>query len=121
MLSRSTTDERAQNAREMRRVGVQTRTLAVVAAVAAASAPSIFGREDAELVALRVGKHHPRLLALTDVDMLGAQTDHAVDLGLLIVGSKVEVNAILDHLVVGHRDEQPVRSEEHTSELQSQF
>ena len=33
-----------------------------------------------------------------------------VHLGLLIVGGEVEVDAVLDHLVVGHREEQPVRA-----------
>src|SRR6185369_8615064 len=88
-------------ARGMRRVGVQTRTLAVVRT-------SIFGREDAELVALRVGEHHPRLLALAYVDMPGAQTGHTVDLGLLIVGTEVEVDAVLDDVVVGHGEKQPI-------------
>src|SRR6185312_1106832 len=87
----------------MRCVAVQTRTLAEVKT-------SIVGREDAEFVALRVGKHHPGLLALTDVDVPSTQTDQAVHFGLLVVGPEVEMDAVLDDLVVGHVDKQPVGS-----------
>src|SRR6185295_1186841 len=116
-LLRRATDERAQTADEMRRVAVQTggtppreaggaptprargSTLAVVAG------PLIVGREDAEFVAFRVGKHHPGLLALTDVDVPSAQVDQAAHFGLLVVWPEVEMNAVLDDLVVGHLDE----------------
>src|ERR1700754_3535878 len=63
-------------------------------------AASIVRGEDAEFVALRVGKHHPGLLALADVDVAGVQPDHAVNLRLLIVGPEVEVDAVLDDFVV---------------------
>src|SRR5215208_2578729 len=69
---------------------------------------SAFRRQDAEFVALRVGQHHPRLLTLADVDMLRAQSDYPIDLGLLVVGTEVQMDAVLDDLVVGHCDKQPV-------------
>ncbi|ABK69872.1 hypothetical protein MSMEG_5115 [Mycolicibacterium smegmatis MC2 155] len=65
------------------------------------------GCQYAELVALRVGEYHPTLLALPDVDVARAQADQPVDLGLLVVGGEVDVEAVLDGLAVGHREEQP--------------
>src|SRR5215207_136978 len=80
-----------------------TRTLAAVGT-------SVARGENAELVALRVGQHYPALLALADVDMPCAKTEDAIDLGLLVIGAEVEVDAVLDDLVVGHSDKQPVGS-----------
>ena len=47
---------------------------------------SIARAEDAELAALWVGQHHPRLLALADVHVRGAEGLQALDLGGLVVG-----------------------------------
>ena len=77
---------------------------------AEAAGRSLFGGEDAELVALGIGQHHPGLVALTDFDVTRPEGDDAVDLGPLVIGPEVEVDAVLDDLVVGHRDEEPVGS-----------
>ena len=49
------------------------------------------GTQDAELVALRIGQHHPRRLALTDVDARRAQRLRARHLGGLVFGAEVDV------------------------------
>src|SRR5690349_4722665 len=68
----------------------------------------VCGSEDAEFVALRIGQHHPALVAtLPDVDMPRTQRQHPVHLGLLIIRTEVEVDAVLHHLLVGHREEDP--------------
>jgi hypothetical protein len=51
--------------------------------------------QDAEFVSLRVREHNPRLLALTNVDLAGAESQHALELGILVVGAEVQVQAIL--------------------------
>ena len=67
--------------------------------------------EDAELVALRVGQHGPRLVArLPDVHPPGTQGEDAPDLGFPVLGPgvatgvEVEVDTVLDRLRVagGH-------------------
>ena len=59
---------------------------------AGAAERSLLGGEDAELVALGIGQHHPGLVALTDVDVTRPEGDDAVDLGPLVVGPEVEVD-----------------------------
>src|SRR4029078_3764715 len=84
-------DERAQNAREIRRVYPQTgSTLRAGGAASlrgecrqlAVTDASVVGGQNAEFVALRVGQHHPGLLALADVDVTGVPTAHAIMLTL---------------------------------------
>lgn len=55
-------------------------------------------REDAELVAFRVGHDDPGLLALTDVHLLRAQAFQSDDFSILIIRNEIEVQAILDRL-----------------------
>jgi hypothetical protein len=66
--------------------------------------------QDAELVALGVREHHPGdVVALTDVDPLGAETDQTLDLSGLIRRPEVEVEPVLADLLVRHLHEQDVR------------
>ena len=60
------------------------------------------GTEDAELVALGIGHDHPADLALTDVGPARSERDEALDLGVLVVGAQVEVDAILHRLPLRH-------------------
>lgn len=53
------------------------------------------GSQDAELVALWVCEQNPWLLALTDVDFAGAESQHAFDLGPLIVGAESKCRRFL--------------------------
>jgi len=63
--------------------------------------------QDAELVALRVCEDHPRhAIALTDVDTGGAESQQALDLGVLIVWAEVEVDTVLDALARSRREEE---------------
>jgi hypothetical protein len=62
--------------------------------------------QHAELVALRVGEHHPRnVRPLTDVDAAGAEVDEPLDLLPLgaAIGAEVEVQAVLRDLRSGTR------------------
>ncbi len=54
--------------------------------------------EYAELVALRVPKNNPGLLALSYVHSCGSQREQSLDLGVSVVRSEVEVEAILRRL-----------------------
>ena len=54
--------------------------------------------EYAELVALRVPKNDPGLLALSHVRSCGSQREQSLDLGVSVVWSEVEVQAILRRL-----------------------
>src|SRR5213079_880989 len=66
--------------------------------------------EDAELVALRVGQHHPgHRGTLPDVDVPGTHVDEALHLGVLVLGGEVEVQAVLAVLRVRHGDEAQLR------------
>ena len=71
------------------------------------------GSQNAELVAFWILKYSPRLLALTNIDPAGTQSDHPLDLGRWIVRPKIEVKTILCYLRICHRHEdqpwQPVR------------
>src|SRR3546814_3059875 len=98
----------------------------------------LLGAQDAELVALRIGQHHPprtgTVLSALVVDLGRAERQDSLDLLVAGDGSwpQVEVEPVLHRLGIGHLDEQDpvltvrtldhallVRSEEHTSELQS--
>ena len=69
--------------------------------------------EYAELVALRVRKNNPGLLALSYVRSRGSQREQSLDLGVSVVRSEVEVQAILRRLRLrdGHEKEprNPIR------------
>ena len=67
------------------------------------------GSEYAELVAFRVHEHGPGLLALSDVRSRGSQREQPLDLGVSIVRSEVEVQAVLRRLRLGDRHEQEPR------------
>lgn len=67
---------------------------------------------DAELVALRISEHRPRLVAsLTDVDGSRPEGDEALNLRLTFAGSgvgawvEIEMHTVLDDLVLGARHE----------------
>jgi hypothetical protein len=47
--------------------------------------------KDAELVALRIGKHDPRLRSLTDIRPPGTQLQQPVHLGRLVTGTEVRM------------------------------
>jgi hypothetical protein len=64
------------------------------------------GAEHAELVALGIGQHDPRLLALPDVDVTGSQADEAIDLVTLVLRAEIEVQAVLCPLRLGDRLEE---------------
>jgi hypothetical protein len=51
--------------------------------------------QNAELVALRVGEYNPRLLPLSDIDTRRAQAEEALDFGVLIIGSEIDVQSVL--------------------------
>jgi len=51
--------------------------------------------ENAELVALWIGEHDPRLLALANICPLGAHGHEALELSGLAVWAEVEVQTIL--------------------------
>jgi hypothetical protein len=60
--------------------------------------------DDAELVALGIGQHDPRLLAgLADVDAAGAERQDALDLRVPVVGAggEIEMEAVLGGLLIG--------------------
>ena len=61
--------------------------------------------KDAELVALRIGEHDPRLLPLTDVHPVGTQRQQAVHLGRLVIRAEVQVQTVLGYLRVTYRHE----------------
>ena len=68
--------------------------------------------DDAELVALWISEHRPRLVAsLTDVDRSCPEGDKAFDLRLTFAGAgvgpraEIEMHTVLDDLVVGARHE----------------
>lgn len=68
--------------------------------------------EYAELIALRIGQHHPRHFALPDVNTGCAECNESLDLGVLIVRLEVEMKAVLDlfAFVDRHEDESRDRS-----------
>jgi Transposase IS116/IS110/IS902 family len=51
--------------------------------------------QHAELVALRIRKHHPGHRSLPDVDATSTCSKESVDLGLLVVGPEVQVQPVL--------------------------
>jgi len=65
--------------------------------------------EYTELVALRISQHHPRNVPLFDVNPVCAEGDESRDLGILIVGAKVEMRAVLDLFVFVDRFEDESR------------
>jgi excisionase family DNA binding protein len=65
--------------------------------------------EYAELVALRIPKNDPGLLALSYVRSRGSKREQSVDLGVSVVRSEVEVQAILRRLRLRDRDEKESR------------
>lgn len=65
--------------------------------------------EYAELVALRVRKNDPGLLALSYVGSRGPHREQSLDLGVSVVRSKVVVQAILRRLRLRDRHEQQSR------------
>jgi hypothetical protein len=65
--------------------------------------------EYAELIALRIGEHNPRLLALSHVCSRRAQRKQPFDLNVSVVWPEVEVQAILDHLRLRDGDEEESR------------
>ena len=62
--------------------------------------------QDAELVSLRVSQHNPRDVALPDIYARGAEVEQSPDLEGLIRRTKVQVQAILVHAFIRHRDEE---------------
>lgn len=72
----------------------------------AASSTGSSSPEDAELVAFRVGEDHPGLVSLTDVDPRRSQSDQAFNLGLLIIGTKIEMQPILHCLGIADGQKQ---------------
>jgi hypothetical protein len=62
--------------------------------------------EDTELIALGIGQHNPRLLALPDVRSRGPQRKQPFDLNVSVVWPEVEVQPILHRLRVRDRDEE---------------
>jgi alpha-L-fucosidase len=65
--------------------------------------------QQAELVALRVREHDPRLLPLADVDRCGTEREPAGELGVLVGPRRrahVEVQAVLGRLGLGHGDDE---------------
>ncbi len=51
--------------------------------------------ENTELVTLRIGQHHPRNIALPNVDTRRSKCDESLHLGDLIVRTKIDMEAIL--------------------------
>jgi hypothetical protein len=78
------------------------------------SGPGGARAEHAELVALGIGEHHPRHVALAHIRAGGAERDEPSDLHVAIIGTEVEVKPVPDRLRLGDRHEQepgePVRS-----------
>src|SRR5690606_25910931 len=71
---------------------------------------SVSGAEDAELVALGIGEHDPRLVAgLPDVGVPGTQRQEALDLRFLVVRAKIDVQPVLAGLLVRRDSEQQAR------------
>src|SRR6185312_4570738 len=58
--------------------------------------------EHAELIALRVGQHHPGRIALPHVNAARTHRNQPIHLDRLIVGYKIQVQTILDRLRLGH-------------------
>src|SRR5207248_10608510 len=54
--------------------------------------------EHAELIALRIGEHDPRLLTLSHVRSRRAECKQPLDLGVSVIWPEVEGQAILDRL-----------------------
>ena len=65
--------------------------------------------EHTELVALRIGEHDPRLLALSDVRSRRAERKQPLDLDVSVVWPEVEVQPILDRLRLRDLDEEESR------------
>jgi hypothetical protein len=65
--------------------------------------------EHAEFVALRISQHHPGHLTLANVDTRSAECDESFDLGVLSLGAKVEMKAVLGMFLVGDRLEHESR------------
>ena len=78
---------------------------------AASLADGRAGRQDAELVVLRICHHDPAHVALADIGAAGTERLKAGYLGGLVVGAQVEVEAVLLQflVVIGHLLEQQVR------------
>src|SRR6266536_2236652 len=64
--------------------------------------------QHAKLVPLRVGQHHPGLLALPDIDPAGTQLDDPLDFLGLITANRIQVDVepILDRLGLRHSQEE---------------
>ena len=63
------------------------------------------GGEDAELIALGVGQDDPWLIPLTNVDAPRAVGDESGYLGVLVIGTEVEVQSTLGRLGLVEPDE----------------
>src|SRR5437660_3618787 len=63
--------------------------------------------EDAELIALGIGQHNPRLLALSHVRSRGPERKQPFDLNVPVLWPEVEVQPILRRLQLrnGHEEE----------------
>jgi hypothetical protein len=77
-------------------------------------APPIAGSERArskytELIALGIGEHNPRPLALSDVRSRGAERKQPLDLNVSVVWPEVEVQPILNRLRLREGDEEESR------------
>ena len=81
--------------------------------VSAVGTGLLSGSQNTELVAFWILQYSPRLLALTNIDPAGTQSDHPLDLSRWIVRPKIEVKTILCNLRICHRHKdqprQPVR------------
>jgi hypothetical protein len=66
-------------------------------------------REDAELVALRIGQNDPRFVALSDIGIRRAEVDQASYLSLLVDRTEIEVKPVLDRLRLRHSSKQQAR------------
>jgi hypothetical protein len=51
--------------------------------------------ENAELVALRIGQHHPGNVALANVNTMRSKRDESLNLGGLIVRTKIDMETVL--------------------------
>src|SRR6059058_2634369 len=75
-----------------------------------ASDAALAGAEHAELVALRIGEHHPgRVRRLPDVDPDRPERLQPLHLPVTVVGGEIDVEAVLDRLRLGHRHEDQCR------------
>jgi hypothetical protein len=73
-------------------------------------APVLQRAEHAELVVLRVGQHDPRHVGgLSDRRPRRAESDQALDLGVLVLEAQVEMEPVLSGGRVRHAQEQQVR------------